>query len=91
MNKAKAALQKPRGRRVEFTGTVVGDVKSSTIKIEVFRMVRHGRYGKILRKSSTLYAHDEKQVAKSGDKVRVVSTRPMSKLKRWKLLEVLKA
>lgn len=70
-------------------GVVVSDKMSKTIVVEVERRVPHALFKKIVRKTSKFYAHDEDAKAKVGDKVRIEETRPMSKLKRWKLVEVL--
>jgi small subunit ribosomal protein S17 len=70
-------------------GVVVSDKMSKTIVVEVERRVPHALFKKIVRKTSKFYAHDEEAKAKIGDKVRIEETRPMSKLKRWKLVEVL--
>jgi small subunit ribosomal protein S17 len=71
------------------TGTVVSDKadKTITVKIEVVR--RHRRYGKVLRSTQTFHAHDERNDANAGDLVRVVESRPLSRTKRWRLVEVL--
>jgi small subunit ribosomal protein S17 len=60
------------------------------VVVEVERRVPHPRFKKIVRKTSKFYAHDEKTEAKEGDKVLISETRPLSKLKRWNLVEVLK-
>jgi small subunit ribosomal protein S17 len=70
-------------------GTVVSDKadKTITVRIEVVR--RHRRYGKVIRSTSTMHAHDERNDAHQGDLVRVVESRPLSRTKRWRLVEVL--
>ena len=78
-----------RGRRIEVVGEVVSDKMQKTIAVQIFRMVRHKKYGKFMRRSSIFKAHDEKGEAKAGDVVRIVHTRPLSKTKRWTLKEVL--
>lgn len=80
---------KTRGRRVELQGEVVANKMQKTISVLVFRMVRHEKYGKFIKKSSIIKAHDEKQVSKVGDTVRIYETRPLSKTKRWALAEVI--
>jgi small subunit ribosomal protein S17 len=62
---------------------------NKTIVVEVERRVPHPRFKKIVRRTSTFHAHDEKEEAKTGDKVRIMETRPLSKTKRWRLIEVL--
>jgi small subunit ribosomal protein S17 len=76
------------GRKAELVGEVVSNKMDKTISVLVYRQVRHARYGKFLRKSSVFKAHDEKSEAKSGDRVRIVECRPLSKTKRWRLVEI---
>ncbi|MDZ4288706.1 MAG: 30S ribosomal protein S17 [Prosthecobacter sp.] len=71
-------------------GMVVSDKMNKTIVVEVERRVPHPQFKKIIRKTSKFYAHDEQEQAKVGDKVLISETRPMSKLKRWTLVEVQK-
>ncbi|MCK4981373.1 MAG: 30S ribosomal protein S17 [Victivallaceae bacterium] len=80
---------KERGNRKERTGLVVSDVQDKTIVIEVTRRTTHPRYKKVIKVKKKYTAHDEENQAKIGDKVRVVETRPMSKVKRWRLLEII--
>ena len=70
-------------------GLVVSDTMNSTVVVAVVERVRHARYGKTVQRTKRLYVHDEENTAKVGDRVRVVETRPLSKLKRWRLSEVL--
>ena len=77
-----------RGRRVELQGEVVANKMQKTISVLVYRMIKHDKYGKFIRKSSVIKAHDEKQVSKVGDIVRIFETKPLSKTKRWSLAEV---
>ncbi len=76
--------------RKSRVGVVVSDKMNKTIVVEVERRVPHPRFKKIIRKTSKFYAHDESEQAKVGDKVLIVESRPLSKLKRWALQEVLK-
>jgi len=80
---------KERGNRKERTGLVVSDVQNKTIVIEVTRRTTHPRYKKVIKVKKKYTAHDEENQAKIGDKVRVVETRPISKVKRWRLLEII--
>ena len=80
-----------RGRRSEIVGEVVSSKMDKTISVLVYRSLQHGKYGKTLKRSSVFKAHDEGNVAKSGDRVLLVATRPLSKTKRWKLVKVLEA
>jgi small subunit ribosomal protein S17 len=69
-------------------GVVVSDKMNSTLVVAVNERVSHPRYNKTVQRTKKLYVHDEKNEAKVGDKVRVQETRPLSKLKRWRLTEV---
>ena len=70
-------------------GVVISDKMEKTRTVAVQRSVRHPSYKKIIRRTSTFHAHDEKNISKAGDTVKIVETRPLSKLKRWRLVEVL--
>lgn len=78
----------PRGRRIEVVGEVVSNKMDKTISVLTYRMIRHEKYGKFIKKTSVFKAHDEKNVANIGDKVRIHETRPLSKTKRWALTEI---
>jgi len=78
-----------RGRRVELQGEVIANKMHKTISVLVYRMVKHAKYGKYIRKSSVIKAHDEVQKCKIGDTVKIYETKPISKTKRWALAEVL--
>lgn len=80
-----------RGRRIEVVGEVISDKMDKTISVLMYRLVRHKKYGKFMRKTSVFKAHDEKNVAKVGDIVKIYHTRPLSKTKRWALAEVVQA
>ena len=87
-------LEKPeheRGRRQERQGKVVSDAMEKTIVVEVSVVKAHPRYKKVVRRSVKFHAHDERSEAKVGDLVRIVETRPLSRTKRWRLVEVLEA
>jgi small subunit ribosomal protein S17 len=87
-------LEKPeheRGRRQERQGTVVSDAMEKSIVVEVVVVKAHPRYKKVVRRSVKFHAHDERSEAKVGDIVRIVETRPLSKTKRWRLVEILEA
>ena len=81
--------QEARHERQVLTGRVTSAKMEKTIVVEVLRLVQHPKYRRVVRISKKFYAHDEKREAKPGDTVRIVSTRPLSKLKRWQLKEVL--
>jgi small subunit ribosomal protein S17 len=77
-----------KNRKVRI-GTVTSNKMSKTITVLVERKVKHPIYGKFLKKSSSFHAHDEENTAGIGDTVRIMETRPLSKTKRWRLVEVL--
>jgi small subunit ribosomal protein S17 len=77
-------------RKTEKVGQVVSAKMTKTIVVEVTRRVPHPVYKRIINKRNKFYAHDEQQTAKMGDVVRIVECRPMSKLKRWELGEVIR-
>ncbi len=77
-----------RSSRKERTGIVVSNKMDKTIVVGIQRQVRHPIYGKFIKKTSPLFAHDEKEQAQEGDMVRVAEVRPLSKHKRWRLLEI---
>jgi len=78
-----------RGYRKVREGLVVSDKMEKTIVVEVEDRVKHGLYGKVIRRTSKLKAHDENNVAGVGDRVQIMETRPTSATKRWRLVEVL--
>ncbi len=80
--------QEARGRRKVREGRVVSSKMDKTIVVTVERRVHHPLYGKQIKLSKKLYAHDENNEAKEGDVVRIGEVRPLSRLKRWRLLEV---
>jgi small subunit ribosomal protein S17 len=79
--------ERPNRRKVR-EGVVVSDAMQSTVVVAVVERVRHPRYGKTVQRTKKLYVHDAEDTAKVGDRVRVQETRPLSKLKRWRLTEV---
>lgn len=78
----------PRGARKTRVGRVVSDKQQKTVVVAVERRVAHPLYGKQVVRTSRYHAHDEAGVAHSGDLVRIVETRPLSKLKRWRVVAV---
>src|SRR5881392_2970675 len=78
-----------RGQRKSRVGKVVSGKMNKTVVVAVERTVKHPIYKKYIRRTSKLYAHDEKNDAHEGDTVRVVETRPLSKMKRWRVAQVL--
>ena len=76
-------------RITELVGKVTSAKMEKTIVVEVTRLVQHPKYRRVIRISKKFYAHDEKREAKQGDTVRISASRPLSRLKRWRLKEVL--
>ena len=85
----KAETAEVRGYRKSRRGVVVSNKMNKTIVISIVERVRHPKYAKFVSRTKKLYAHDETNDAQIGDRVRVMETRPMSKQKRWRLVEVL--
>jgi small subunit ribosomal protein S17 len=77
------------GRRKTFVGSVISDKMDKTVVVSIERLKKHPLYGKYLKRRVKYVVHDEKEIAKPGDKVLIVETRPISKLKRWRVKEVL--
>jgi small subunit ribosomal protein S17 len=86
---AETQVAAARGEQTELVGKVTSAKMQKTIVVEVTRLVQHPKYRRVVRISKKFYAHDEKREAKAGDTVRISSSRPLSKLKRWRLAEVL--
>ena len=86
---AQTATTKKPGLRKTRVGVVTSTKMDKTIVVEYVARVPHPKFKKIVKKSKKFYAHDENSTAKVGDKVRIVETRPLSKLKCWELVEVL--
>ena len=81
------ATTKERGKRKVMTGKVVSTAMQKTAVVTIERLVRHEEYGKYIRQRSRFKIHDEKNECKVGDVVRFMETRPLSKDKRWRLLD----
>lgn len=77
-----------RSRRKIRVGVVVSDGRDKTVTVEVQSSTKHPRYDKVMRRSTKLHAHDETNDARLGDTVRIMETRPISKQKRWRVVEV---
>lgn len=77
-----------RNPRKERTGVVMSDAMDKTVVVQAERRIAHPVYGKIMRRSKKYYAHDEKNEAKKGDRVVIAETRPLSRTKRWRLVEI---
>jgi small subunit ribosomal protein S17 len=85
-NRNKAATERPT--RKTRVGLVVSDKMEKTVVVAIERRVPHPVYGKMMTRTTRLKAHDEENSAKAGDTVRIMETRPMSKDKRWRLVEI---
>jgi small subunit ribosomal protein S17 len=83
-----AATVSERGRRKVRTGLVVSDAMDKTVVVRISSQVKHPLYGKIVRRSTRLKAHDESNESHMGDTVRIMETRPLSKTKRWRVVEI---
>ena len=83
-----ASDARPNARKVR-EGLVVSDRQDKTVVVEVVDRVRHRRYDKTVQRSKRLHVHDESNELRIGDRVRVQETRPLSKLKRWRIVEIL--
>ncbi|MDP8261155.1 MAG: 30S ribosomal protein S17 [Candidatus Kappaea frigidicola] len=83
-------MQTKRGAKKERVGVVVSDKMDKTIVVRIERVTKHSLYNKVIKKFLKFKAHDEENKAKTGDKVKIAETRPLSKDKRWRLVEILK-
>ncbi len=90
MSTVSAAPATGRGRRQEKVGVVVSSKMDKTVVVEVEKTITHRLYHRYQKRTSKFYAHDEKNVCGVGDQVKLVASRPLSKLKRWSVSEVLK-
>ena len=88
MTQTNGASAVTRGSRKVRTGRVVSDKMQKTVVVAIERRVPHPVYGKMMTRTTRLKAHDEENAAKAGDTVRIMETRPMSKDKRWRLVEI---
>jgi len=78
-----------RGKRKENVGVVISNRMEKTVVVKVSRKIRHDKYSKVIERSKKYYAHDDSDAIEIGQKVRIMETRPLSKLKRWRVVEVL--
>ena len=88
-SETQATPQAQQGERQELIGKVTSAKMEKTIVVEVQRLMQHPKYRRVVRISKKFYAHDEKREAKQGDTVSIVSSRPLSRLQRWRLKAVL--
>ncbi|MGE3803046.1 MAG: 30S ribosomal protein S17 [Gemmataceae bacterium] len=77
-----------RGKRRVAVGVVTSDKMDKTRRVEIHRLVKHPVYGKYIRRRTICYTHDEKNESRAGDTVEIMETRPMSKMKTWRLVRV---
>lgn len=82
-------MAEERGRRQTTVGTVVSDKMQKTVVVEIARLVRHLEYSRMVSRKTRVKAHDEQDACRVGDTVRLMETRPLSKDKRWRVVEVL--
>ena len=78
-----------RSKRKENIGVIVSNKMDKTVVVKVTRKMRHVKYGKVIERSQKCYAHNDNDRIEIGQKVRIMETRPLSKLKRWRVVEVL--
>jgi small subunit ribosomal protein S17 len=81
---------KPRGRRKTEIGMVASDKMTKTRRVVVERLVPHPKYGKMMRRRTICHAHDEQNASHKGDLVEIMETRPLSKLKRWRIVRIVR-
>ena len=85
------SVASPRNLRKTRVGIVVSDKMDKTIIVKTSRLVKHAIYGKYIKRDSKFMAHDEQNRCKIGDKVKIMETRPLSRKKRWRLVEVVES
>ncbi len=78
-----------RGKRKTRIGIVTSDKNQKTVKVRITRKVKHPKYGVYIKRDKQFHAHDEANVCRVGDKVRIIETRPLSRNKRWRVVETL--
>ena len=88
MDEEATVATRPNRRKIR-EGVVVSDAQDKTVVVVTVDRVRHRRYGKTVRRTKRLHVHDEDNQLQIGDRVRIQETRPLSKMKRWRLLEIL--
>lgn|SRR5690625_1679287 len=80
-----------RNKRKSLIGTVTSQSGDKSVKVTIAYKIPHPRYGKIINRKTVVHAHDEENEARVGDKVSIMETRPMSKLKRWRIVKIVEA
>jgi len=81
---------KKRGMKRQLVGTVVSDKMDKTVTVQVERLVKHDLYKKIIKRQNKFAAHDESNSCKTGDKVLITESKPLSRIKRWRVSEIVK-
>lgn len=89
MSTAAPSTESERGDRKRVVGVVISDKMTKTRVVAVTELFKHEKYGKYMKRTQKFHVHDEKNEAKPGDKVLIIETRPLSKTKRWRLMQVL--
>jgi len=89
-NSIETPVDSSRGLRKERVGEVISTKMQKTLVVQTLSRVPHPKFGKIVKQSKSFYVHDEEGKAQLGDTVRIAETRPLSKLKRWRLVEIIK-
>ena len=84
-------MEKRLGQKKQRTGMVTSDKMDKTVSVKLERKFAHPIYKKVIKVHKTVYAHDPEGIAKEGDIIRIMETRPLSKLKRWRVVEVVKS
>lgn len=87
---APTASTEARGNRRLEVGIVISDKMNKTRRVEIPRLVKHPRYGKYIKRRTVCYVHDEKNESRIGDTVEIMETRPLSKQKTWRLVQIVK-
>ena len=82
------ASEEQRGKRRVAVGVVTSDKMQKTRRVEIPRLVKHARYGKYIRRRTICHVHDEENQSHAGDTVEIMETRPLSKLKNWRLVRI---
>lgn len=90
MSQASTPTPEPRSRRKTEIGVVASDKMSKTRRVVVERLVPHPKYGKLLRRRTICHAHDEDNASHKGDLVEIMETRPLSRLKRWRIVRIVR-
>ena len=78
-----------RNLRIVRVGTVVSDKMNKTVVVAIEDNVKHPKYGKIIKRTLKVHAHDEQEICGVGDRVEIMETRPLSKTKRWRIVEII--